>query len=138
MKVRASDTGEETQFQIAPMIDMVFLLLVFFMCASHWSVIQNIEMEIPLAKRSVVPKERPGRFIVNITKDGKIHGGNVEVANMDELKAMVKEEKTFMPEVRIYVRADQATPHKYIKEVMGAMAQLGVDDFIFGTYLPNE
>ena len=65
------DDSKDAAFQMAPMIDMVFLLLVFFMCASHMSTEQNAELDIPTATRAVVPKERPGRFTVNIKADGR-------------------------------------------------------------------
>ena len=55
---------DDAQFEMTPMIDMVFLLLVFFMCASHMSTVQNVEMEIPTASKAVVPKERPEPAVV--------------------------------------------------------------------------
>ncbi|MDI6775083.1 MAG: biopolymer transporter ExbD [Verrucomicrobiota bacterium] len=138
MKIRSVQV-EDAAFQMAPMIDMVFLLLVFFMCASHLSVIQNVPLEIPWAKKAKVPKERPGRFIVNITKDGAIHAGNVPLGDdMKKLKEMVKAEKAIVPDLKIYLRADKETKHRDVKKVMGIMAEMGIDDFIFGAFLPQE
>ena len=68
------DTNEEAEFDMAPMIDMVFLLLIFFMMASQLSIRQNVPLEIPTASKAVVPKERPSRFVVNIDKEGMIYG----------------------------------------------------------------
>ena len=65
----------DAKFEMAPMIDMVFLLLVFFMCASHLSVVQNVELEIPTATKAVVPEDRSERFIVNITSNVTIYDG---------------------------------------------------------------
>ena len=56
MKIPLAD-DEESGFEMTPMIDMVFLLLVFFMCASHLSTVQNVDLEIPTATKAVVPKE---------------------------------------------------------------------------------
>jgi len=132
------DESDESKFEMAPMIDMVFLLLVFFMCASHMSVIQNIEMKIPTAKKAVVPKERPERFIVNITKEGKLYSGNQPVETLKDLKVLVKTQKEITPEVKIYLRADQDTEYVHVKKVMGAMAEIGIDNFIFGAFIPDE
>ena len=128
---------DDAKFEMAPMIDMVFLLLVFFMCASHLSTVQSVPMEIPTATKAVVPKERPDRYVVNITRDGTIYGGNTKM-DLDELRAVVKEYKEASPDLKLYLRADQQTPHKHVKKVMGAMAELGIDDFIFGAFIPNE
>ena len=128
---------DEAKFEMAPMIDMVFLLLVFFMCASHLSTVQSVPLEIPTATKAVVPKERPDRYVVNITKDGTLYGGNAKMT-LDELKAAVKQQKEATTELRLYLRADQKTAHKHVKKVMNAMSELGVDDFIFGAFIPNE
>jgi len=129
--------NDEAKFEMAPMIDMVFLLLVFFMCASHLSTVQSVPMEIPTATKAVVPKERPDRYVVNITEDGTLYGGNTKMT-LDELRGVVKEHKEAAPDLRLYLRADQRTPHKYVKKVMNAMSELGIDDFIFGAFIPNE
>ncbi|MDP6491597.1 MAG: biopolymer transporter ExbD [Kiritimatiellia bacterium] len=131
------DNSDDAKFVMAPMIDMVFLLLVFFMCASQLSQTQNLTMEIPTATKAVVPRERPDRFVVNIDKDGNLFGGNVPV-ELADLKNMVLEHKAVNPSLKVYVRADQNTAHKEVRKVMGAMGEAGIDDFIFGAFIPNE
>ena len=128
---------DDAQFEMTPMIDMVFLLLVFFMCASHMSTVQNVEMEIPTATKAVVPKERPERFTVNITRDGTIFSGS-QVVTLDELRDIVKSTKDSMPEMKLYLRADQETAHRHVKKVMNIMGEVGVDDFIFGAFIPDN
>lgn len=128
---------DDTKFEMTPMIDMVFLLLVFFMCASHMSTVQNVELEIPTATKAVVPKDRPDRFIVNITQDGIIYSGNNEVT-LDQLKTIVKRAKDARSDMKLYLRADQETPHRYVKKVMSIMGEAGVDDFIFGAFIPDN
>jgi biopolymer transport protein ExbD len=139
MKIELDE--EESKFQMAPMIDMVFLLLVFFMCASHLSQSQNKKMDIPTASKAVVPKDRPNRWVVNIAMDletGKwttYSGMNkLEVSHLAiEVKARLKED----PDLKIYLRADASAPHKEVKKVMNAMAEVGIDNFIFGVYVPS-
>ena len=126
----------EPEFAMAPMIDMVFLLLVFFMCASHMSQSQNIELKIPTASKAVVPKERPDRFVINIEENGTVHKGMQAVKSIDDLAADVKAERERNPDIKVYLRADANTEHRQVKKVMNAMAEAGVDDFIFGVYIP--
>ncbi len=139
MKMPVQDK-EETSFQMAPMIDMVFLLLVFFMCASHLAQQQNIELEIPTAQKAVVPKERPDRWVVNILKDGSIYEGQnlLPDKNVDLIKKHVEARLAENPELKVYLRADKEAPHKEVKRVMNAMAEAGISDFIFGVYIPSE
>ena len=139
MKIQSSpDIGSEMSFQIAPLIDLTFQLLIFFMCASHWNVIQSVDLEIPSARKAVVPKERPGRVVINIKRDGSLFRGNTAVDSIDDLKKMIKEQKAALPELKVYLRADKETPHLIVKKVMAAMAEEGIDDFIFGAFVPDK
>jgi biopolymer transport protein ExbD len=132
---------EEAEFEMSPMIDMVFLLLIFFMIASRMSTVQNVKLEIPEADKAVVPKERPERFVVNIKADGTIFAGSRELGREDAdviaLKNIIKDQKAAWPNLKLYLRADKETEHRYVKKVMGAMAEIGVDDFIFGAFKPT-
>ncbi|MBU0718961.1 MAG: biopolymer transporter ExbD [Planctomycetes bacterium] len=135
MKVPVQEEAEAV-FAMAPMIDMVFLLLVFFMCASHLSTSQNVAMEIPIATKAVVPKERPDRWTVNITKDGTLFSGSNPVV-LDDLTKMVRSRMKEDPKLKVYIRADANTAHKEVKKVMNALAEVGMDNFIFGVFQPR-
>ena len=131
------ESPEEAKFQMAPMIDMVFLLLIFFMCASSISQNRTKKLEMPFASKGVVPKERPDRWTVNILADGSLYSGD-RPATIDELKAEVQDRLKTEPKTKVYVRADANVHHKEVKKLLNAMASIGVDDFIFGVYTPSE
>ena len=59
------------------------------------------------------------------------------VLGLAELKRLVAERLKQDPEMKVYLRADKATPHKQVKSVMGAMAETGVGNFIFGVFSPG-
>ena len=127
---------EETKVQMAPMIDMVFLLIIFFMTASHLSAHKSMNLDIPVANKGVIPKDRPDRWTVNILKDGKLFSGQ-EPVTIEQLKKMVAERVKVDPAMNVYLRADKHTPHKEVKSVMHAMAEAGVGNFIFGVFAPG-
>jgi biopolymer transport protein ExbD len=129
---------DPSNFNMAPMIDMVFQLLIFFMVESHFSTMQNVDLEIPTAVHAVVPKDRPERLVVNIRKDGTLFCANKQAATAEDLKTMVKSYKDVMPNVKVYLRADRETAHMHVRKVMGIMGELGIDDFIFGAFKPGE
>lgn len=128
---------EETKLQMSPLIDMVFLLIIFFMTASHMSTMKNMDLDIPTATCATVPKERPERWTVNVLKDGAIYSGQTPVS-LEQLKIMVAARVKTEPDAKVYLRADRQTPHKTVRDVMNAMAEAGVGDFIFGVYSPNQ
>ncbi len=135
MKIQVPD--ENPKFNMAPMIDMVFLLLVFFMCASKISRSQRLQMEIPEATRAVIPEDRPDRWTVNILENGDLFSGDLPT-DLETLAVEIRQRLALQPELSIYIRADANTPHKAIRQVMNALAEIGMDNFIFGTYRPDK
>lgn len=131
------EAPEEAKFAMAPMIDMVFLLLVFFMCASHMSTHKSLPLEMPLAAKGVVPKERPDRWVVNVIQDGSVYSGTDPI-EIPALQAAITEARRATPDLKVYLRADANAEHRKVKRVMAAMAEAGIDDFIFGVYTPSS
>ncbi len=138
--------AEEAKFEMAPMIDMVFLLLVFFMMASQMAQLQNVKMEIPEATKAVIPKERLDRWVVNIIKKdnprAQKDGTNLYIGKdpiqLKELGGLVTQQVKANPKIKIYLRADSNSKHKDVKKVMTEMAKAGVSDFIFGVFVKKE
>lgn len=61
----------EAEFQMAPMIDMVFLLLVFFMTVSTLAKEARPELDLPYSKTATVPVETPPRQILTLRPAGE-------------------------------------------------------------------
>ena len=135
--MRMPEEKEETKLQMSSMIDMVFLLIIFFMTASHMNAMKNEDLDIPDASHANVPKERAERWTVNVRADGTVLSGQSPVT-LDELRAMVASRVQIEPDMKVYLRADKTTPHKTVRQVMNAMAEAGVGDFIFGVMSPGN
>jgi hypothetical protein len=66
-KHRQPEPEADPEFQIAPMIDILLVLLVFFMSISSTEVLQsNKDIRLPVAKDAKDAKENPGQIIVNL------------------------------------------------------------------------
>lgn len=105
LKLHRTDRPEE-EFQMAPMIDMVFLLLVFFMCVSTLAQAEKAqEVELPESLESEVPEDLADRGIVTVDKDGQIWLG-VKAVTPAQVKAELQESLQRNPEMRVTVRAD--------------------------------
>ncbi len=131
-RVRKSRAVED--FQMAPMIDMVFLLLVFFMCVSSLaSADKSIEIDLPESRESKVPEDLAGRGIVSVKADGAVFLGAREVS-VEELGKQVGEALRETPDLRIQVRADRATKFAEIQAVLKICAEAGAVDVIYSTY----
>jgi biopolymer transport protein ExbD len=125
---------DEVGFQLAPMIDMTFLLLVFFMVTTKISKEQvKMEIKLPIASNAVVPGNLADRDIISIDADGRYFVGQNPMTRK-ELTTYIKERFKNFPPLRLYVRADKNTPGKQIKELMKIASEAGALNVIFGTY----
>jgi biopolymer transport protein ExbD len=130
----AKKQEDEIGFQLAPMIDMTFLLLIFFMVTTKISKEQvNVEIKLPTAANASIPDDLSNRDIISIDKDGTYYIGQ-NPADKKELTAHLKERFKVNPPLRLYVRADKNTPGKQIKELMRIASEAGAVNVIFGTY----
>lgn len=147
-KLRAAKAvdSEELSMDMSPMIDLVFLLLIFFMVSSHM-IITKIDPKVrpPIADSAQVAENNEGRIVVNIYPDGSFHGPDVDqeaFANADAVSEYVDKERQKNDEARIssrlHMRADKEVPTRYIKEVVKAAADALVVDVIFGTYVVEK
>ncbi|MCG8602789.1 MAG: biopolymer transporter ExbD [Verrucomicrobiales bacterium] len=124
---------DEVSFQITPMIDMTFLLLIFFMVTQKITEQQiQVPVKLPVAV-SAVPPEKTERDIINIDGEGQYYIGDVP-ATKEEVLAHLKVKFEDFPPLQIYLRADQNTPTKKIREFVEMATEVGAIDLIFGVY----
>lgn len=124
----------EASFQLAPMIDMTFLLLVFFMVTTKISREQlRLDVKLPVASSAVIPSDLAGRDIVCVDAAGNCYLGD-RPCDRRELAAYLKRRFIDFPPLKLYLRADRATPARHLKAVMKLAAEAGAIDVIFGTY----
>ncbi len=118
---------------MAPMIDMVFLLLVFFMCVSSLSQAgHRVELDLPESTASETPKDLSNRVILSIQKDGTVFLGGLRVEG-DALEGRLRDLQERFPEIKLRIRADQATEFAEVKSAMAAASKAGISDYIYGT-----
>ncbi len=119
---------------MAPMIDMVFLLLVFFMCVSSLARLEKgVEVELPQSHESEVPSEVSDRGIVSVEGDGSVYLGGERVG-LEVLKTRIGGAIESNPRLQIVVRADGTTPFLEIRKVLKACAEVGAYEVIYATY----
>jgi biopolymer transport protein ExbD len=132
---------EDAEMDLSPMIDMVFLIIIFFMVTSKiikHRIDPNVKIPVGSnAQRAQNPV--PTRIVVNIYPDGSIH---------DESGALLPDEDAIFDYVtkkkiqiksptgvyQIFLRGDQTAIVKEAKRVIQASGRAGVNDIVFGAY----
>lgn len=141
-KLRSAGGGmsEELEMDMSPMIDLTFLLLIFFMVASHIITVQiDRRVNPPTATNSQVAIDASGRVVVNILADGTIWAQDkIELTSTEAITAYVDEARVRFEEsgiqTRLNLRADEAVDTRIVKRVVQAAAEAGVVEVIFGSY----
>jgi biopolymer transport protein ExbD len=121
------------RFNITPLIDVVFLLIIFFLVASHFVRHENLEaVELPEATETDDEAEQsPRRLIVTITEDLRMQvaGKPADRQAVEQMILTGREEHRDRFEVRI--RADRSVPYSEVEPIMLACARAGVTDVKF-------
>jgi biopolymer transport protein ExbD len=142
MKIQLPATSSsDEEFQMAPMIDMVFLLLIFFMVSSKLQQAEFLPIQVPVAKNSEVPKDLGDRRTLTILPGGNgqepsVVLGLIPQKDMEDLTKHLtadieKLSKTKRANLRVYLRADANVKHKIVRDVMKACADAGVPNVVF-------
>lgn len=137
MNFRKNLQSRDPGFPLAPMIDIMFLLVIFFMASaifSQWET--KIGITVPTADSSVQGARQPGEIIINLDKDGEIviNGVVTSPARLKNLLANVAERFREQP---VIIRADAETPHREVIKVLDICREVDVWNVAFAT-LPDK
>lgn len=125
---------EPEDFAMTPMIDMVFLLLVFFMTVSTLAQAdKKLDLDLAESNSSQVPKQLEDRGALSIDQTGKIYLGQ-RLVSLKEMQRTIKGELQANPELKIQIRADAQTPYRSIEPVLNACSEVGAYSIIYSTY----
>ncbi len=132
MKLGAKHAEEEVEIDMSPMIDMVFLLLIFFIVAST-IIDEKVPVEIPNAAYAKVPEDTTGRLVITVNKDDTMFVGPMPVTIV-ELKERLEIELEADPDLRILIRSGGEVKYKTNEKIMIACAEVGANDLIYSAY----
>lgn len=125
------DKDERQIIQIAPLIDIVFITLIFFMTLSIFHQLEaELRISVPRAKQAEITPRSPGEIIINILRDGTIVV-NQKTLTLEELELMLKRLSSLFPNQPVIVRADKETYHKYVIKVLDACASADIWNVAF-------
>lgn len=131
---------EDPEFQIAPMIDVLLVLLVFFMSISTTEVLQsNVDVVLPVASHSRDPGKNPSQIILNvlwtpITDSGVVIMGSETFNNPAGVIPRLNADVNRNPTLRVLVRADSDTRYEFTRELLRAVGDAGVSNITFSVF----
>ena len=130
MSVRIDKGRLAGGLELTPMIDVVFLLMIFFLVASRLEEADRfIDVVLPKASAARPLTSRPTEFIINIDREGRYYVG-AKPTSLEDLAAALKQAGADNPQrQKVVVRADENVQHRFVVGAMNACVQAGIEDY---------
>jgi biopolymer transport protein ExbD len=120
-------------FQIAPMVDILLVLLVFFIVTWNFSLSEKeLDVKIPSAANSKETDPYVGQVVVNVKIDGTIKL-NGETLTGDQLLEKLRDLARLYPDQAVILRGDQNADYKFIVNVLDLCRQANIWNVAFAT-----
>lgn len=113
---------------LTSMIDIVFLLVIFFMVVSQFQKIELEKLELPRAEpAAVTPPVKPSRLVINVHANGRIIIERAEYTSAT-LRALLQKETEYAKgrPPAVLIRGDRTTPWKNIRNILRLCAEFGI------------
>ncbi len=134
-----SQRHTETDINITPLIDVVFLLLIFFMVSTTFERESEIRVALPEASEEQV-QARDELILVVIDANEQVYIGDQPLADAKTatIGAALREQAAGLAETPVVIRADAAVSHQVVIKVMDAARQSGLVNITFATRVLGE
>jgi len=120
-------------FQMTSMMDIIFLMLFFFISTTLYSQWEyEINICLPSAQSGKVPERLPGEIIINITSDGRV-SVNQQDLTLDALKTRLDRLARYFPGQPVVLRADKATRYEDLIKVVDTCRKADIWNFSMAT-----
>ena len=137
MLIQATESTPRLSIELTPMIDMVFLLLIFFLVATTFHQTEReMQIALPTARSAAPISAMLQELIVNVDVDGKIIVGGRSV-EPETLQSMVTEAVKVNPEQKVTVRGDRRTAYANIVTVLDICKAAGIQEPYLDTVLTD-
>ena len=113
---------------LTPMIDVVFLLIIFFMVGTKFTELERkITLQVPQVSSAVPLSAAPTKRVVNVDREGHISFDREEVT-LDQLKKRLTLARSEFTELGVLVRGDADSAFQNVASVLSACRDAGIDE----------
>ena len=130
MALHKRKNSDDTLIDLTPMIDGIFLLVIFFMLSTTFVMQPGIKIVLPQSVSKTT--EKVENLIITITKDGKFYV-NQEETDILSLRTKISSLLKETSPKTVLINADEDTKHKYVVQVLDVLKTLKITNFIIAT-----
>lgn len=143
MKFKSATDDDELEINLTPLIDIVFLLLIFFMVSTTFTKESQLKIQLPEAKGEQASTQKVPQLVIEISSLGvyAVKGPDdtdarqVLNTSSDALQRVIKSaaQNQEKDKMIVIVRADKQTPHEAVIRALSVAGQLGLSRITFAT-----
>jgi len=137
MNFRAHVYPERIVFQIAPMVDILLFLLVFFILT--WNFSRNeaeLDVKVPAAQEGKESRRPAGEVILNVKKDGGIVMNRRPMSSEELLETLTRIAKLY-PDQAVILRGDENADYRFVVDVLDICRAANIWNVAFATSKPE-
>ena len=128
---------DQPTLNLTPMIDVVFLLIIFFMVGTKFTELErNVAVKVPQVNDLGALSPAPSRRTINVHQDGRITLDRQSVT-LDQLRSILAAAHHEYNQLGVVVRGDADSPFQTVASVLSACRQAGVADMGISVRLAN-
>jgi biopolymer transport protein ExbD len=138
MNLRPERSDERVDINLTPLIDVVFLLLIFFMVSTTFDRHAKLKVELPEASATPAQVQQEP-VVISIDAKGNYFIDDRQLVNtkLETLKIALRKTVADKEDVSLVLRADAKTPHQAVVRAMDAASQLGLTRLSIATIEAN-
>ena len=137
MRIRNTVETETDIINMTPVIDMMFILVIFFAVSSAFREEErDVQVNLPANAQSATLSAAPKVVVLNVRKSGAYVIGNEQVT-LDEIGEEVRLALKEDPDQKVLIRADEQALHGYVAQAVAACRFAGVKEANIGYKLPE-
>ena len=138
MAVQIKRTAAISSLSITPLIDVVFLLLIFFLVATRFSEEERqLDLNLPSITEALPASAQPDEIVVNIDAEGKFFIDGT-FRQLEQVEQLLRRAQANNPLTQtVVIRADSSTDWSHVATAIGLCKKVGIQEFSATTDEPN-
>ncbi|MCG6155471.1 ExbD/TolR family protein [Rubinisphaera margarita] len=129
---------EEPVLNLTPMIDIVLLLIIFFMVGTRFSDAERqFEIELPTVSNALPLTDLPDEIVVSIAKSGEMFLGE-QAITLEELESRLQQAKERYADQSVIVRGDAAGEYQNVMDVLAVCHRVGITNLSLANRVAEE
>ena len=133
-----SDSRRELRVNMTPMIDVVFLLIIFFLVSSHLARQESqLPLPLPTAESGQPDDMRRDRVVVNVMGDGALLLSGRSVSTTELQRRLGNEVMAAGKDLEVRIRSDRTVPFQFVQPILTAVSKAGIRNVTFAVTQPN-